>query len=98
MQENSKQRQLTQLQYMLFHLGLTQVQAAKELNISPNTVCKWVKQNGWRNKLQGRKRLVAANTMRFDDSLSAFMVFIKKKHPDLVPPVSKAYKNFLKPL
>src|SRR4051812_43874710 len=89
-----RERQLVRVKYMLFTLGFSQKRVAYELRISKDTVCKWVKENGWRELLKGKTRL--AKTAKFDESLTAFMVYVKIHNKALYNTIEPVYKQYLK--
>lgn len=91
----TKKRMIGRASFLLFGLGLTQLATAKELGISQVTMCRWVKELGWSEKLKD-KSLRAAVNMKFNDSLSAFVVYVGKKHKHIYPSVEKAYEEFIK--
>ena len=96
--EEQTRRLKIQAQYLLFKLGYTQAKAAKQLCISRSSMSQLVKANGWRDKLKRNKKTIAANALKFDDSLSAFIVFVSKKEPLLMDNIQPVYKQFLNTL
>lgn len=91
-----RKRMIDKARFMLFKLGLTQKEVANEIGISEPAMNRWVKKLGWREKLKGKNRSVTADEIKMTDSLSAFIVFLKKKHPEQHNEIESHYKQYIK--
>lgn len=91
-----KKRMIVKAKYMLFEQGLTQKEAATALGISENTMTKWVTDLGWRIALRKENRANEAAKLKFVDSLSAFLIWVKKWYKKSYPRIEQLYNEFTK--
>jgi len=75
---------------------MTQKEAGKLLGISENTMSLWAKTYGWKEKYEKQKQEKLKNPTKFDDSLSAFVAYVRVNKPELWKSVNATYYNFLK--
>jgi hypothetical protein len=90
-----KERQKTAAKFMLFGMGLSQKQTAYALGINKDTLCRWVKEYGWRGKLRQKQAKSRKYGKEYTDSLTAFVAYIRIHNQPLYQLLEPHYTNFL---
>lgn len=92
---NGKRRKVVQFAYCVTRLGFTQKEAAQLLGISQKLAGKWVKEYRLRGKMSRLQKEIESKPMKFDESLSAYRVFLRTKYPELYILSETSYQQFL---
>lgn len=90
-----KKELIEQAKYYLFHLGYTQKKTANLIEVSENTLSKWVQDLGYTDKLKGRNRVEVAEQLKTEKNLPMFIAFVRVRHNDKYETVERLYKEYL---
>lgn len=91
-----RSRKAADMAYLLLMQGYNQKQTAAALDLNPKTINLWVKEFGWKKKIAQLGRTKVAASLKLDESLTAFMRYLRIYHRDLFEQLEPAYKTFLK--
>lgn len=80
----------------LMFSGKSQRQVADLLGYDPKTINQWVEKFGWREKLRKIRKGQHAPAIKVQDSLSTFMMVLKKKDVELYEVLQPMYKKFIR--
>jgi hypothetical protein len=89
--------EVEELRYLLLHEGLTQQQAAAQIGRSQKTVCFWVKQFRIREELQKQKGKKSVRSLQMENSLPAFVAYLRIHHKDLFKQLQPVLEEFSQP-
>lgn len=94
----ARQSLLSQAYYCIIKLGFTQKRTSIQLGVSTRTMCKWVKKYGWDKKIQAIKEGGETDPVKYDESLSAFIAYVRIKKPTVYNTIKQVHKQFLNSL
>lgn len=81
---------------LLLYAGCSQRQVANQLGYAPKTINEWALKFGWRDKLSTIRKGKYRPALKVSDSLSTFMMYLKKKDPELYNTIQPVYKNYIR--
>lgn len=93
-----KEKQLTSVKYLLIKMRLSQKEAAAALGVCPHTISRIVKKYGLKNAIKEAKEQGIKNGVKWDDSLTAFIVHTRIHNKATYAVIEPVYKQFLKTL
>ncbi len=93
-----QERQLTALKYLLLHLLLSQKEAAAAMGVSGRTVSRMVKKHKLKPLIRQRRERGIADSVKYDDSLTAFVAYARVHNKPLHDAMAPVYKQYLETL
>lgn len=91
----ARQSLLSQAYYYLVILGFNQRKTAETIEVSTKTINTWVKKYGWHKKIEAIKTGGEFEPIRYDESLSAFVAYVRVKKPNVYKQLQKVHQQFL---
>jgi len=77
------------VEFLMLHEGLSQTETAIFLNIHRLTIVKWNKRYKWTEKQKAK-----SESLKFDDSLNAFIAFQSIRHPERKKELNEWYNDY----
>ena len=76
--------------------GMPQRQVASLLGYTPKTINEWTVKFKWRDKLTELRKNKHTPAKKLNDSLSTFMMYLKKKDPVQYNTLQPIYKDYIR--
>lgn len=94
--EREKLRAINRITFALVNLGMSIKETAAACGVSDKYVAKVIREQGLRAHMKRKKKELKEKPFKFDESLSAFTLYVKRKDKKLHEAMAPLYEQFLK--